>query len=272
MANKKKQKMSKGASFTGKDFLQSKWVKDAESPQTEQRVRERYQQWRERVKDSGILKKAGQLWNYLTSGSVSGKDKAVLVGALLYVISPIDFIPDYIPLAGWFDDIGVAGFALSYIMNKLDEAELDEEICQSPLSSAELSPSTEQASASTISMPQPEESLPYKVDQLQHFAEEMECPDYASMAERVENDLSGTLFRVLFVGRYNSGKTTVINAFLQQDLLPTGADGRTRQPPEVAEGRFRGGRSDPRIRRRDVHPDAAAPRRFGHIRRRPVPR
>ncbi len=32
----------------------------------------------------------------------------VLVLAILYIISPIDFIPDAIPVVGWVDDAAVA--------------------------------------------------------------------------------------------------------------------------------------------------------------------
>ena len=31
----------------------------------------------------------------------------VLVLALLYILSPIDFIPDPIPVVGWVDDVAV---------------------------------------------------------------------------------------------------------------------------------------------------------------------
>ena len=31
--------------------------------------------------------------------------------SLLYVISPIDFIPDFIPIIGWVDDLVVLGIA-----------------------------------------------------------------------------------------------------------------------------------------------------------------
>ncbi|MFC1833204.1 DUF1232 domain-containing protein [Thermodesulfobacteriota bacterium] len=31
----------------------------------------------------------------------------VLVLALLYIISPVDFIPDPIPVVGWVDDVAV---------------------------------------------------------------------------------------------------------------------------------------------------------------------
>lgn len=38
--------------------------------------------------------------------------KALWVAAIVYFFSPIDFIPDSIPLVGWFDDFVVVGLAV----------------------------------------------------------------------------------------------------------------------------------------------------------------
>lgn len=38
---------------------------------------------------------------------LSSNTKLLLIGALGYVIMPLDFIPDYIPMAGWIDDAAV---------------------------------------------------------------------------------------------------------------------------------------------------------------------
>ncbi len=40
--------------------------------------------------------------------------KAVCMGALLYFISPIDLIPDHIPVVGYLDDLAVLSIALNY--------------------------------------------------------------------------------------------------------------------------------------------------------------
>ena len=47
------------------------------------------------------------LYYTLQSDNASLKDKAIIVGALGYLISPIDVIPDAIPIAGLTDDLSV---------------------------------------------------------------------------------------------------------------------------------------------------------------------
>lgn len=37
----------------------------------------------------------------------------------LYVISPIDLIPDFIPLLGWIDDVVLVSVAVSWIVSRL---------------------------------------------------------------------------------------------------------------------------------------------------------
>ena len=46
---------------------------------------------------------------------------ATLVGALLYVLSPLDLIPDFIPVVGFTDDAGVFAVALSFAGSDLEK-------------------------------------------------------------------------------------------------------------------------------------------------------
>jgi uncharacterized membrane protein YkvA (DUF1232 family) len=46
--------------------------------------------------------------------------KTILIIALLYIISPIDLIPDAIPLLGLVDDVLVAGYALRHASAELE--------------------------------------------------------------------------------------------------------------------------------------------------------
>ena len=46
-----------------------------------------------------------------------------LVGtvAAAYVILPIDLIPDFIPLIGWLDDLGVVGLITWYMVRQINK-------------------------------------------------------------------------------------------------------------------------------------------------------
>jgi uncharacterized membrane protein YkvA (DUF1232 family) len=45
--------------------------------------------------------------------SLPGKIFVVLVAA--YVVWPVDFVPDVIPIFGWLDDLGAATVAFAYL-------------------------------------------------------------------------------------------------------------------------------------------------------------
>jgi uncharacterized membrane protein YkvA (DUF1232 family) len=44
---------------------------------------------------------------------------ALAIGAIAYFVSPIDLIPDFIPVAGYFDDAAVIGFVIASAANDL---------------------------------------------------------------------------------------------------------------------------------------------------------
>ena len=50
-------------------------------------------------------------WRLFKDARVSLWPKALLVLSLLYVVSPVDFIPDLLPLIGEVDDLMIVGFA-----------------------------------------------------------------------------------------------------------------------------------------------------------------
>jgi uncharacterized membrane protein YkvA (DUF1232 family) len=50
--------------------------------------------------------------------------RAALVGLLAWMVSPIDLIPEFIPVLGPLDDVIVAVFVLRYVQRQLGQAEL----------------------------------------------------------------------------------------------------------------------------------------------------
>ena len=61
------------------------------------------------------------LYYTLESPDVSLKDKAIIVGALGYLISPLDVIPDAIPIAGLTDDLGVLIYVLQLVWGDVSD-------------------------------------------------------------------------------------------------------------------------------------------------------
>ena len=79
-------------------------------------------------KISRIAKRAGAklvyaaliLYYTLQSDKVNAANKAMIIGALGYLISPLDVVPDAIPIAGLADDLGVLIFVLKKVWTDVD--------------------------------------------------------------------------------------------------------------------------------------------------------
>lgn len=71
---------------------------------------------------AGLGKLADHLWalyHYMTDPSVHWSKKAVVVSALVYFIVPTDAMPDFVPIAGFLDDIGVISLTVRYVGKQL---------------------------------------------------------------------------------------------------------------------------------------------------------
>lgn len=79
-------------------------------------------------KISRVAKRAGAklvyaallLFYTLQSDKTSIKDKAIIIGALGYLISPLDVMPDAIPIVGLSDDLAVLIYVLKKLWSDID--------------------------------------------------------------------------------------------------------------------------------------------------------
>lgn len=56
---------------------------------------------------------------YLRDPQVALWRKLSGLGAALYVVWPLDLIPDWIPILGWLDDLGVVGFVAWFLVRDI---------------------------------------------------------------------------------------------------------------------------------------------------------
>ena len=84
-------------------------------------------------KISRVAKRAGAKFVYaplilyytLLSPNVSKRDKALIIGALGYMISPLDVLPDAYPIVGLSDDMAVLLFVLHKVWNNINNIDPD---------------------------------------------------------------------------------------------------------------------------------------------------
>ncbi len=70
--------------------------------------------------DMTMMQRIKTLPAYLKDGRTPAWKKILLAAAVIYTVSPVDAIPDVIPVIGWLDDIGVLGLVISWLMRELD--------------------------------------------------------------------------------------------------------------------------------------------------------
>ena len=94
-----------------------------------QKYKDKFSQQNFIEKIQRIAKRAGAklvyialiLYYLMQSDKVSLKDKAIIIGALGYLIAPIDVVPDAIPIAGLADDLAVLLYALGKVWSQVDD-------------------------------------------------------------------------------------------------------------------------------------------------------
>ena len=66
-----------------------------------------------------IWDKVQVLWRFIRDPEVAWAKKATAVGSLVYLVSPLDAVPDFIPAAGLLDDVAVILFVVQMLAESL---------------------------------------------------------------------------------------------------------------------------------------------------------
>ncbi len=67
------------------------------------------------TKSLAKIGRARALVRYFRDREASLLGKLFVLAALVYVVSPVDLIPDAIPVVGWLDDVGVMSLAVAWM-------------------------------------------------------------------------------------------------------------------------------------------------------------
>lgn len=68
-----------------------------------------------------VLSHLKALKNYMLDRNVKWYKKSVVVAALVYFIAPLDAMPDFAPLVGYLDDMGVIAWTIKFLGSELTD-------------------------------------------------------------------------------------------------------------------------------------------------------
>lgn len=102
--------------------IKDRLFKEGSKPGAEQQVKKSFIEYFKKNKHSiSFGQQIEKIYDLLTSGKLETRDKAIIIGALLYFINPFDLVPDITPLVGFLDDMSVIGLVYRYLSNRAIE-------------------------------------------------------------------------------------------------------------------------------------------------------
>ena len=104
----------------------SKWVKAVRNTEVLKTLIPKAEKWLNKQVDTGILvQRVKKIMSLLTSPRrgelLTHRNLLLLAAGILYVISPMDAIPDIFPILGYADDLAVITMLLNYILPSADK-------------------------------------------------------------------------------------------------------------------------------------------------------
>lgn len=70
-----------------------------------------------------VLLRPWAIWRFLADRRAPSGPKFILGAALLYLLMPVDLIPDIAPIIGWLDDAGAVALATGWLVSKVSNHE-----------------------------------------------------------------------------------------------------------------------------------------------------
>ena len=55
---------------------------------------------------------------------------SIIIGTIVYVVSPIDAIPDFILVGGWIDDVAIVGYAIRKLSTEMEQYKRSKYVCE----------------------------------------------------------------------------------------------------------------------------------------------
>lgn len=111
---------SKSAQMSGDAIAYFKRVKSQVKIEDLDKVR-KLLRYKKKGPLANIWSKVTDLWAVANDKDIPFAQKAGPIAALLYVVMPIDLIPDAIPFAGLIDDAAVVGYVVSTLATKFSK-------------------------------------------------------------------------------------------------------------------------------------------------------
>lgn len=98
-------------------YIPEKPLSDAEAFNIEQDLEKKIKSSKRSI--FNIIKHLKALKNYFKDKNVQWYRKSIVAAALIYFIVPIDAMPDFTPLIGYLDDIGVITWTIKFLGNEI---------------------------------------------------------------------------------------------------------------------------------------------------------
>ncbi len=204
---------------TVEQLEQSKWGKLAADPKLRKQLPGMFKTFVKRVgKGSPIAKRACMAMDLFTKESsndtlVNPRNVLIIAAALLYTISPLDFIPDVLPVVGWLDDLGVLALAISLFLPTASKEGDDDSVPTQVRTQALSQQSLHLATGMSVPLQ----------EKLQHLRSELADLDDGELLARcdeLEALALDPLRRVIVTGAFSTGKSSIINRLLEDNCLP----------------------------------------------------